>query len=170
LLKEAGYDGTPIVLMQSTDLIVLTNLGPVAKNLMEKAGFKVDMQSMDWQTLVARRAKKDPPSTGGWHGFLTANATMDISDPILAQWLNSSCDKALPGWPCDDQMEMLRLQYARESDPTKQKLIAEAIQIRVTEWTTLIHLGQWYPESAARKNITGLLSPGLPVFWNVEKN
>jgi peptide/nickel transport system substrate-binding protein len=170
LLKEAGYDGTPIVLMQSTDLIVLTNLGPVAKNLMEKAGFKVDMQSMDWQTLVARRAKKDPPSTGGWHGFLTANATMDISDPILAQWLNSSCDKALPGWPCDDQMEMLRLQYARESDPTKQKLIAEAIQIRVTEWTTLIHLGQWYPESAARKNITGLLSPGLPVFWSVEKN
>jgi peptide/nickel transport system substrate-binding protein len=170
LLKEAGYDGTPIVLMHSTDLIVLTNLAPVAKNLMEKAGFRVDMQSMDWQSLVARRAKKDPPSTGGWHGFLTANATMDISDPILAQWLNSSCGKALPGWPCDDQIEMLRLQYARESDLTKQKLIAEAIQIRVTEWTTHIHLGQWYPESAARKNITGLLSPGLPVFWNVEKN
>jgi peptide/nickel transport system substrate-binding protein len=61
-------------------------------------------------------------------------------------------------------MEMLRLQYARESEPTKQKLIAEAIQIRVTEWTTLIHLGQRYPESAARKNITGSLSPGLPVF------
>src|SRR5215510_342826 len=170
LLKEAGYDGTPIVLMHSTDTIVLTNLAPVAKNLMEKAGFKVDMQSMDWQSLVARRAKKDPPSAGGWHGFLTANATLDISDPILAQWLNSSCGKALPGWPCDDQIEMLRLQYARESDLTKQKLIAEAIQIRVTESTTLVHLGQYYGESAARKNITGLLPAGLPVFWNVEKN
>ena len=62
LLKEAGYDGTPIVLMHSTDLQVLTNLAPVAKSLMEKAGFKVDMQSMDWQTVVARRAKKDPPT------------------------------------------------------------------------------------------------------------
>ena len=62
LLKEAGYDGTPVVLMHSTDLKVLTNLAPVAKSLMEKAGFKVDMQSMDWQTLVARRAKKDPPT------------------------------------------------------------------------------------------------------------
>src|SRR5262249_7675051 len=59
LLKEAGYDGTPIVLMHSTDVQILTNLAPVAKSLMEKAGFKVDMQSMDWQTLVARRAKKD---------------------------------------------------------------------------------------------------------------
>ena len=50
--------------MHSTDLHVLTNLAPVAKQLMEKAGFKVDMQSMDWQTLVARRAKKDPPDAG----------------------------------------------------------------------------------------------------------
>ena len=72
LLKEAGYDGTPIVLMHSTDLAVLTNLAPVAKSLMEKAGFKVDMQSMDWQTLVARRSKKDPPNAGGWHAFLTS--------------------------------------------------------------------------------------------------
>ena len=52
LLKEAGYDGTPVVLMQSTDLPVLANLAPVAKQLLEKGGFKVDMQSMDWQTLV----------------------------------------------------------------------------------------------------------------------
>jgi peptide/nickel transport system substrate-binding protein len=63
LLKEAGYDGTPIVLMHSTDLQVLTNLAPVAKALMEKAGFKVDMQSMDWQTLVSRRSKKDAPTS-----------------------------------------------------------------------------------------------------------
>ena len=55
--------------MHSTDLQVLTNLAPVAKSLMEKAGFKVDMQSMDWQTLVARRAKKDPPNAGGWHAL-----------------------------------------------------------------------------------------------------
>ena len=33
LLKEAGYDGTPIVLLHSTDLQVLTNLAPVAKSL-----------------------------------------------------------------------------------------------------------------------------------------
>ena len=31
---------------------------------LEKAGFKVDMQSMDWQTLVTRRTKKDPPDKG----------------------------------------------------------------------------------------------------------
>jgi peptide/nickel transport system substrate-binding protein len=169
LLKEAGYDGTPIVLLHSTDLYTLANLAPVAKSLLEKVGFKVDMQSMDWQTLVTRRAKKDPPHAGGWHGFLTANATMDITDPVMSQWLNSSCDKALPGWPCDPELETLRLQYARESDPARQKTIAEAVQVRVTEWTTHVHLGEWRLASAVRTNIAGILSPGMPVFWNVEK-
>ena len=52
LLKEAGYDGSPVVLMQSTTLPVLTNMAPVTKSLLEQGGFKVDMQSMDWQTVV----------------------------------------------------------------------------------------------------------------------
>ena len=95
LLKEAGYDGTPVLLMHSTDLKALTNLAPVAKSLMEKAGFKVDMQSMDWQTLVARRAKKDPPSAGGWNAFLTAWVTADVMNPVSAAYVNSGCDKAL---------------------------------------------------------------------------
>jgi hypothetical protein len=84
LLKEAGYDGTPVVLMHSTDLQVLTNLAPVAKALMEKGGFKVDMQSMDWQTLVARRAKKDPPNAGGWNAFMTSWVSADILNPVMA--------------------------------------------------------------------------------------
>ncbi len=114
LLKEAGYDGTPVVLMHSTDLKVLTNLAPVAKSLMEKAGFKVDMQSMDWQTVVARRAKKDPPNAGGWNAFLTAWVTADVMNPVSTGYLNSSCDKALFGWPCDEKMEKLRDDFARD--------------------------------------------------------
>ena len=64
LLKEGGYDGTPVVLMHSTDLYVLANMAPVAKPLMERAGMKVDMQSMDWQTLVSRRAKQGSAGQG----------------------------------------------------------------------------------------------------------
>ena len=170
LLKEAGYDGTPIVLMHSTDLDVLTNLAPVAKSLMEKAGFKVDMQSMDWQTVVARRAKKDPPNAGGWHAFLTSWVAADITNPIFTGFLNSACDKAMFGWPCDTEMEKLRDQFARETDPAKQKVIAEAVQVRATQAVSHINLGQWYQPIAARKNISGILTTPVPVFWNVVMN
>ncbi len=169
LLKEANYDGTPIVLMQSTDLGVLTNLAPVAKNLMEKAGFKVDMQSMDWQTLVARRAKKDPPTAGGWHAFLTSWVSADILNPVMMGFMNASCDKAMFGWPCDKEIESLRDQFARETTPAKQKAIAEAAQVRETLYPTHIPLGQWYGALAARKNVEGMIEAPVTVFWNVEK-
>jgi len=169
LLKEANYDGTPIVLMHSTDLKILTNLAPVAKSLMEKAGFKVDMQSMDWQTLVARRAKKDPPASGGWHAFLTAWVAADVLNPIGTSYMNAACDKALFGWPCDAEIEKLRDQFARESDPAKQKEIAAAVQVRDTQVTTHIPLGEYIAPAALRKNVTGLLHSPATVFWNVEK-
>src|SRR3989442_1179029 len=133
-LQEAGYDGTPIVLMHSTDLAVLTNLAPVAKSLLERAGFKVDMQSMDRQTLVSRRAKKDSPAAGGWHAFLTSWVSADILNPVMAGFLNSACDRAMFGWPCDQEMETLRDQFARETDPAQQKTIAQAVQGRLPRW------------------------------------
>src|SRR4029434_7269952 len=55
LLKELGYDATRMVVLQTSDTPTLTNLAPVTKTLLERGGFKVDVQSMDWQTLVARR-------------------------------------------------------------------------------------------------------------------
>ncbi|HTO62158.1 MAG TPA: ABC transporter substrate-binding protein [Bradyrhizobium sp.] len=168
LLKEGGYDGTPVVLMQSTDLKVLTNLAPVAKSLMEKAGFKVDMQSMDWQTLVARRAKKDPPDAGGWNAFLTAWVTADVMNPVSAAYVNSGCDKASFGWPCDEKMEKLRDEFARESDPAKQKAIAEAVQLRNIEMTQLIPLGEYLQPVAMRKALKGYLPAPAPVLWNIE--
>jgi peptide/nickel transport system substrate-binding protein len=168
LLKEAGYDGTPIVLMQSTDLHVLTNLAPVAKSLMEKAGFKVDMQSMDWQTLVARRAKRDPPNAGGWHAFLTSWVAADIANPVFAGFLNSACETAMFGWPCDPEMERLRDQFARETDPAKQKAIAEAVQVQATKMVSHIPLGQWYQRSLMHKNLVGMVQAPAPAFWNME--
>jgi len=169
LLKQAGYDGTPIVLLQSSDLFWQTNLAPVAKRLMEKAGFKVDMQPMDWQSIIIRTSRKNPPEAGGWHAYLISPSAMDLSDPVSNRYLNSSCDKAFNGWPCDPEMEKLRDRFARETDLAKQKEIAEAAQLRATEWTPFVPLGEWRLVSAARKNVTGFISAGPTVFWNVEK-
>ncbi len=169
LLKEANYDGTPVVLLYATD----TNTGrltPVVKALLEKAGFTVDMQSMDWQTVVSRRGKKDPPSAGGWHGFMTSWVSADLLDPIMSAFVGAACDKATFGWPCDQRIEQLRDAFARATDPTQQKALAEAIQVRIAEFPTHVHLGQFNIPVAKRRNVTGFLEAAAPVFWNVKKN
>lgn len=169
LLAEAGYDGTPVVLMHSTNVPVLTNLAPVAKELMEAIGMNVDMQSMDWSTLVARRSKKDPPAEGGWNMFLTAWAMGDLINPLTMAFLNSSCDTALFGWPCNEKIESLRDAFARAGTFEEQKKIVEDIQAAWVEYPTHIHLGQWSTPSALANNVDGYLQAGVPVFWNIEK-
>jgi peptide/nickel transport system substrate-binding protein len=136
---------------------------------MERAGFKVDMQSMDWQSLVARRSKKDPPGAGGWNAFITSWVSADVLNPVGTGFLNASCDTALFGWPCDEQMEKLRDAFARETDPGKQKTIAEQVQLRLIEYPTHVPLGQWKKPMALRKNIDGNVTAPVPVFWNVTK-
>ena len=169
LLDEAQYDGTPVVLLQSTDIPSLANLAPVAKSLMEKAGLKVDLQAMDWQTLVSRRAKKDLPQAGGWSAYLTSWGSVDVLDPVAANFLNAACEKATFGWPCDAGIEQLRDAFAKETDPAKQKAIAEQVSLRAAEYPTHIVLGQYTQPSAFRKNISGVLVATNVALWNIEK-
>lgn len=170
LLKEAGYDGTPVLLMHSTDLVVLANLAPVAKQLLEKGGFKVDMVSMDWQTLVARRAKKEKPAEGGWNAFMTSWVAADILNPISTGGLNATGEKGFFGWFDDKKLEGLKRAFAEETDLAKQKAIAEEIQLYVaTEGTTHGWMGQWYQPMAIRKGVSGVLEGPVPYMWNIEK-
>ncbi len=169
LLAEAGYDGTPAVFLHQTDTAGHNNLATVAKSQLEKIGLKIDLQPMDWQTLVSRRAKKDPPDKGGWGAFFTSWGATDVLNPVSAAFLNASCDKATFGWPCDPELEKLRDAYAFESDPAKQKEIAEKVQLRVLEYPTHVPLGQFTTPTAIRANIDGLLHTPSLALWNVEK-
>ena len=158
-----------VVLMQSTTLPVLTNMAPVTKSLLEQAGFKVDMQSMDWQTVVTRRTKKDPATQGGWSAFHTYAIAADILNPISAQWMVAQPDKAWFGWPNDPELEKLRDSYARETDPVKNKALAVAVQNRMLETAQYGWLGIWYGPGASRTNVVGWLKAPVVVHWNIEK-
>ncbi len=170
LLKEAGYDGTPVVMMHQTDIAGHNQLATVAKPQLEAAGFKVDLQAMDWQTLVARRAKKDPADKGGWSVFFTSWGSPDVMNPVSAAFINASCDKAAFGWPCDPEIEKLRDAYAKETDPAKQKAIAEQVSLRLSSgYPTFVPLGQFTTPTAIRTNVTGILQVPELALWNVEK-
>jgi peptide/nickel transport system substrate-binding protein len=169
LLKEAGYDGKPIVVLQTTDINTHINLAPVAKSLLEKGGFKVDVQAMDWQTQVTRRAKKDPADKGGWNISMTAAATVLLSDPIVNHYTEATGDRAQFGWPLDEEIEKLRMQFARENDPKKQFEIAEKVQKRVLDLGVTVPLGQFVQPMAIRKAVSGNVASPVTVFWNIEK-
>ncbi len=170
LLKEAGYDGTPVVLMRPTDLAAIAKLPLVAKQQLEAAGFKVDMQQMDWATLVARRAKKDAPAQGGWNAFMTAWTAGDILNPLTMAMMNAAGDKGWFGWQDDKQIEDLKNKFAQATSDAQKKQIAEQIQLRAMETASHVPLGQYFNPAALRTNISGLVPGGAQVYWNIKKN
>ena len=142
---------------------------PVAKQLLERGGFKVDMVSTDWQTVLARRSRKEPPASGGWSAFTTTLATTDILDPVVSFFTGAACEKASIGWPCDAQIEKLRDDFARTTDPARRKELAEALQVRLSEFPTYAPLGQFNMPVALRSNVSGNMEAPATVFWNVKK-
>ena len=170
LVKASGYDGTPIVVMKPTDLASIQKLPDVAAQLLRQAGFKVDLQAMDWQSLVARRAKKDPPEKGGWHMFLTAWQAHDIWNPIANATMDTRGEQSgWFGWGKDDKIIELRNQFMRETDEAKKKKLADAIQARAFEVGTHVPLGEYVQPVAARKNISGFFVTNGNLYWNLKK-
>jgi len=170
LLKSSGYDGTPVVIMKPTDLAAIQKLPDVAAQLLRQAGFKVDLQAMDWNTVVTRRAKKDPPAQGGWNIFCTAWVAPDIWNPIANPAVGAMGEKSWFGWPSDGEIEKLRDAFARETDAAKKKALAENIQARAFEIGTHAPLGEYIEPLAARKGITGFVTGPGNLYWNIKKN
>jgi peptide/nickel transport system substrate-binding protein len=171
LLKDSGYDGTPIVIMKPTDLASIQKLPDVAAQLMRQAGFKVDLQAMDWQTLVGRRAKKDAPDKGGWHMFLTAWQAFDVWSPIANPTTDTRGEKSTWfGWATDDKMVVLRDQFMRATDDAAKKKLADQMHARMFEIGTHAILGEYQQPMAARKNISGFFVTNGNIYWNLKKN
>jgi peptide/nickel transport system substrate-binding protein len=173
LFKEAGYNNEPIVLMDPTDQPHLHLVAQVLNEQMKEIGLNADMQSMDWSTLVSRRAVKAAPSQdkGGWNIFPTAWPSATMMDPMLNLPLDSACDqKNWFGWPCDDEMQKLRLAYLSVKKPEDRKKAMDAIQTRFFESASYAFAGQYFPPIAYRKDrLKGVIGMASPVYWNMEK-
>ena len=170
LLKEAGYDGTPVVLMLPADMPSLNKYPPVMAELLRRAGFKVDLQSMDWATLVTRRTKSSPVSEGGWNGFITFWNQADTFNPLFFAPLTGSGLKGWFGWTDDPKLEALKDEFVGTSDLAKRKELAEGIQLRVMDSGVYGMLGEAKPIIALRKNISGLVEAPISVFWGLKKD
>ena len=157
LLKEAGYDGTPVVLMHSTDLSG-ADQPRAGREVADGEGGLQGRHAVDGLADAGRAPRQEGPAERG--------RLERVPDLLGVRRHPQSRDGGLH--QCGLRQGDVRLavrrrrsrscatQFARETDPAKQKEIAAAVQKRNTEFTTHLFLGQWYSPAAARKNIDGI--------------
>jgi peptide/nickel transport system substrate-binding protein len=171
LLAQSGYKGEKVVLLVPSDVTYLNAEAMMAAQTLRSLGMNVDMQTSDWASIGARRAKKDAPEAGGWNMYVTVAGSFDADSPITNAYLSASCGTALPGWPCDKQLDDLRNAWLKETNPARRKQLLEQFHARAYEALPYINAGQYSPAMAVRKEVKGAekLWGGLPLVWNLDK-
>lgn len=169
LVAESGYKGEKVVLMSPSDQPALQQLSQVTRELFQKLGINVEYVSMDWSTLVARRASREPPDKGGWNAFCTSWGGLSVIDPGGHFPIRGNGTSGWFGWPTDAKMEELRDAWLDAPDLASQKRICEQIQLHAFEQVPIIPTGQWFYPTAFRSNVTDIVRTALMFSWNVKK-
>ncbi len=167
LMKEAGYDGRPVVVLDPTDRPELHAAALVTRDTLAQIGVNVDLQAMDWSTLLARRARKEPPAQGGWNVFATNWIAADLMTPAVNAAIGGACDRAWFGWYCSEGMERLRADWVRAADAARRRQLAEDIQRLAYDEVPFVLWGQYVQPQVFSKKVHGVLRFAAPVVWNV---
>lgn len=165
LVAESGYAGEPVVLMSPSDYPDQQAYSQVIRDLMVQLGMTVDYVSMDWGTLVQRRASREPPDKGGWGMFCTTYEGLSVANPATHLPMRGNGPDGWFGWPTDAPMEAMRDEWFDAPDEAAQRAICERMQVHAFETVPFYPVGQRFLATATRDTLTDVVPAPYPVFW-----
>jgi peptide/nickel transport system substrate-binding protein len=155
LAKKAGYDGSPIRILTSRQYEFHYKMAQVAAEYLKAAGFKVDLQVVDWATLVQRRAE---PAL--WDIFITHSPF--LPEPALIAPLPDT----YPGWWASETKNKLLTAFTTEMDQKKRIAIWADIQKLIYDEVPFYKVGDFNALTAKSPRLQGFTASPWPYFWN----
>ena len=162
-LAKTKYAGEKITILQATDLEAPRVSSEVLAQTLRDVGFSVDLQSMDWGSVVSKRTSKT-----AWHIFGVHALGYDMANPLTNLYIGNNCADFV-GWSCDERVTKALDDFRDTSDAAKQKSLAIDVQKLAYETTPYIIWGQFAQPAALSKELKGMINSSIPVFWNVSK-
>ncbi len=157
LLQEAGYKGEPVRFVTTQEYKWMYDFALLSKQQLEDVGFNIDLQVVDWATLVKRR--NNPKE---YEAFTTG--TGNIFEPTAFTVL--SC--TWPGWTCDADIQGLLQEMARETDQRKRFALWEQMHRLWYEKVPSVRYGDLHGLRAVSKKVQGFNEKTeRPRFYNV---
>jgi peptide/nickel transport system substrate-binding protein len=169
LVAESGYKGEPIVLMSPSDQAQLQSMAQVTDAFYKSLGLNSQYTSMDWGTLVSRRASHAPSAQGGWNSFCTTWGGLTVSNPGSHYPLRGNGDGGWFGWPKDPEMEGLRDKWFAAPDLAAGQAVCREMQLLALQHVPFMPTGAWFSPTAYRSDLTGFVRAGLMLFWGVKR-
>jgi peptide/nickel transport system substrate-binding protein len=167
MLRDAGYKGEKVVIINPSDLPSIAPFGLVTADLLTKIGMNVDLIETDWGSVVQRRASKEPIERGGWSIFHTWWPAPSILNPATSPILRGQGDRGWFGWYTNPRVEELAGQWLQAPTEAEQARLAEDIQQESFREVPIVPLGRYFIRTAYNAKLTGFLKSASSYPWNV---
>ena len=158
LAEKAGYKGEPIRVLTSRQYDFHYNMSLLMAEQLKRAGFKVDLNVVDWATLVQRR--NDPKL---WDIYVTHSG--QFPEPMLSP---PQLGDGAPGWWNTPAKQAALAAFNQESDPVKRGALWGKVQQAVYDEVPYINVGKFNGLSAKSPALDNYTPATWPFFWNAK--
>jgi peptide/nickel transport system substrate-binding protein len=171
LLEEAGYKGEKIYAIGTREVPGIGAITEVYVDALRKIGVNVELEWMDWGTMVTRFGsnKNKPGEQGGWSLWAATGSWSTWHNPLTNLGTNMSKDTSWAGWASDEEVETYRNEFIQAQDKEKRMAALEKLHKRLWEVVPYVMTGQFDQAYAWRKNVTGVLPTSKLVLFNITK-
>jgi peptide/nickel transport system substrate-binding protein len=167
-LAAAGYQGERVVVLAASTIPTIFAAAQVATDMLQRIGMNIDLQTMEWGSVVARRASREPVDKGGWNIFFTYLGGMGNISPGPAIAIRASGANSWFGWPTDPKMEALRSAWFDAPDLEAQQKLCREMQEEFWENPSYVPLGMYDQPTAFRSYLQDVRD-GWPQFYGVRR-
>jgi peptide/nickel transport system substrate-binding protein len=167
-LAAAGYKGERVVVLAASTIPTIFAEAQVATDVLQRIGMNIDLQTMEWGSVVARRASREPVDKGGWNIFYTYLGGMGNISPGPDIAIRASGADAWFGWPSDVKMEALRSAWFDAPSREEQQKICRKMQEEFWQNPSYVPLGMYDQPTAFRSSLQDVRD-GWPQFYGVRR-
>ncbi|WP_296650729.1 ABC transporter substrate-binding protein [Rhodoferax sp.] len=156
LAVKAGYSGQPIRIMASRQYEFHYNMALVMAEQLKKAGFKADLQIVDWATLVQRRNDSKL-----WDVYFTHSGL--FPEPMLSP---PQLGDGAPGWWDSPAKKATLAAFNQETNLAKRGPLWSKVQQTIYDEVPFIEVGKFNALSVRSAKLEGYTPSTWPFFWN----
>lgn len=162
LLAAAGYSGQPIKLIANKRYGPMFDLAVLVQGMAQTAGFKIDIEVLDWATQLDRYTKGD-------YSLMSFSYSARLDPALNFEMLMGAKDKQ-PRKVWDNPEMQKKLGVAMDvAERGQRQAIFDELHRRFIEEVPMIVLYNGPEVAATRRNVNGFKGwpAGQPRLWNV---
>ena len=156
LLAEAGYDGSPIRWLTTRENQGYYENAVVASQLLQQAGFVVELEVVDFATILSRRR-----DASVWDVFQTGFSIQ----PDPTQYLVFDCN--WPAFWCDEEKDRLVGELRLDRSFEERYAVWEELQTYYWQYHPAVKIGDYFNLYGSTTRVNGYASLNQVFWYNV---